>query len=131
MNKIKNQTDYKESAGIVCTSRIRNGIPIGIIIITMILLMIGGVWVVQANSSQTSSFNRYGYNAETRAERVRYYKSIQIQPGDSLWSIAQVYRTEEFPSIYAYIEAIYELNELQSETIWAGSYLMVICYKDV
>lgn len=127
--KTMNYRSYGETAGIV---QIQRRIHMGIIAAAAILLTIGGVLVVQANSSQMGAFNGLVGSIEThRPERVRYYKSIQVQPGDSLWSIAKVYRTEEFSSIYAYIQEIYELNELQSETIWAGSYLMVICYKDV
>lgn len=122
--KIMNHKSYRKTVG---ASKIQRRIHIGIIAMAAIWLMIGGVLVAQANSSQAS----VGHVEETQKARVRYYKSIQVQPGDSLWSIAQVYRTEEFSSIYAYIQEIYELNELQSETIWAGSYLMVICYKDV
>ena len=122
--KIMNHKSYRKTVG---AGKIQRRIHIGIIAMAAIWLTIGGVLVAQANSSQTDA----GHVEETQKARVRYYKSIQVQPGDSLWSIAQIYRTEEFSSIYAYIQEIYELNELQSETIWAGSYLMVICYKDV
>ena len=127
--KTMNHRSYRETVGVI---QIQRRIHMGIIAVAAILLTIGGVLVVQANSSQTGALNGLVRNIETyKPERVRYYKSIQVQPGDSLWSIAQAYRTEEFPSIYSYIQEIYELNELQSETIWAGSYLMVICYRDV
>ena len=104
-------------------------LPLTLLLATLMLvtwlLMLGGVLVVQANSQQTQSSI-----TQTAPERIRYYKSVEVKPGDSLWSIAKIYRTDEFPSIYAYIEEIYKLNELQSENIKAGSYLMVICYKD-
>ena len=125
--KIMNHRSYKKTVG---ADKLQRRIHIGIIATAAVWLTIGGVLVAQANSSQTGAL--YSTVRETqKPERVRYYKSILVQPGDSLWSIAQAYRTEEFPSIYAYIQEIYELNELQRETIWAGSYLMVICYKDV
>lgn len=128
MGQLKSSSTYAKC-------RIQNRIHMGILALTAVLLMIGGVLVVQANNSQTDTV-QYAIHAQsaaskTTSKRVRYYKSVQVKPGDSLWSIAREYRTEDFPSIYAYIEEIYKLNELQSETIHAGTYLMVICYKDV
>lgn len=90
-----------------------------IVILTALILTVGGVFVVQANSSPADT-----------AVRIKYYKSIEVQPGDSLWSIAKKYRTQEYPSIYAYIQDIYTMNGLTSERIQAGTYLMITCYRD-
>ena len=39
----------------------------------------------------------------------RYYKSVQLEKGDSLWSIAQRYRRTE-DSIYEYMDELAEAN---------------------
>ncbi len=55
----------------------------------------------------------------------KYYTSITIQEGDSLWSIAEQYKTEHYESTKAYVDELIILNDLTSETIHAGQHLMV------
>ncbi|CUX50669.1 LysM peptidoglycan-binding domain-containing protein [Clostridium sp. C105KSO13] len=54
-----------------------------------------------------------------------YYKSIVIQPGDTLWDIARTYITEDYTSIPDYVQALKEINSLSSDHIQAGQNLMV------
>ncbi len=60
----------------------------------------------------------------------KYYKSIEITSGDSLWSIAEEYMTDEYDSIYEYIEEIKDINNLCSDELQSGQYL-TIAYYDV
>lgn len=57
-----------------------------------------------------------------------YYKSIQIEQGDSLWSIAEDYMNPEFDSIHAYIREVKRLNHISSDQIHAGAYLVIPYY---
>lgn len=61
--------------------------------------------------------------------RYKYYTSIQIEYGDSLWSIAETYRTGEYADIRAYIDEVMEINHLSSEGLQAGSTLCVPYYS--
>ena len=61
----------------------------------------------------------------------KYYTSIQIQSGETLWSIASTYMTEEYPSIDAYIEEVCSINHIAADEIHAGQYLTVPYYSDV
>ena len=56
----------------------------------------------------------------------KYYKSIVIQPGDTLWDIAGTYITKDYDSIPDYIRAIKEMNSLDSDHIQAGQNLMIM-----
>lgn len=58
-----------------------------------------------------------------------YYKSIEIQPGDTLWDIAEDTKTSEYDSVQDYVQALKEMNNLDSDDIQAGQYLM-IAYND-
>lgn len=58
-----------------------------------------------------------------------YYKSVKIKSGDSLWSIAEEYMTEEYASIHQYIEELKQINSLESNAIHNGQYIMV-AYND-
>lgn len=51
--------------------------------------------------------------------------SVQIENGDSLWSIASQYYTEEFSSVENYITEIKRMNGLSSDLLYAGNYLLV------
>lgn len=55
-------------------------------------------------------------------------QSIQIEEGDSLWSIASEHYTEEFSSIPAYISEIKRMNGISSDVLYAEHYLLVPCY---
>ena len=51
--------------------------------------------------------------------------SVQIEEGDSLWSIAKEYYTEEFSSVSNYILEIKRMNNLSSDVLYAGNYLLI------
>ena len=68
--------------------------------------------------------------AEEDTESVKYYTSIQIQPGDSLWSIAKTYIDGHYSSIPEYIEELKTINNLSSDTIHAYEYLVVAYYAE-
>ena len=59
----------------------------------------------------------------------KYYRSIQIQPGDTLWDIAEETMTSEYDSTAEYVEVLKEMNGLTSDHIEAGHYLTV-AYND-
>lgn len=58
----------------------------------------------------------------------KYYKSIEITSGETLWSIAKENMTEEYTSVYEYIEEVMEMNNLESDQIHEGQYLTVAYY---
>ena len=68
-------------------------------------------------------------NNEDPAMNYKYYKSIQIQSGDSLWKIAQENMSKEYDSIHDYIDEIKELNHLESDVIQQNSYLTIGYYS--
>lgn len=62
------------------------------------------------------------------------YKVVEIKAGDSLWSIAKKNMSDElnhsgFTDIYQYIHEIKKCNNMKSNQINAGCYLMVPYYK--
>ena len=54
--------------------------------------------------------------------------SVQIEEGDSLWSIAKEHYSEEFTSLNSYIAELKRMNGLTSDTVYAGSYILVPQY---
>ncbi|MDE7298515.1 MAG: LysM peptidoglycan-binding domain-containing protein, partial [Lachnospiraceae bacterium] len=56
--------------------------------------------------------------------------SVCIEPGDSLWSIAQEYYSAECGSFSDYVAEIKRSNGLKGDTIHTGAYLIVPYYTD-
>lgn len=56
------------------------------------------------------------------------YESIRIHEGDTLWGIADQYRTEGM-DIRSYVQEIRSLNQLSSDQIYEGEYLIIPIQK--
>lgn len=71
---------------------------------------------------------------ETEEELYKYFTSVEIQPGDSLWSIAESQLSQMDVecgcSVEEYIEELRQMNGLTGDTIYAGRYLTVFYYRD-
>lgn len=56
-----------------------------------------------------------------------YYQSIRVDSGDTLWSIATEY-CPDTQEISDYIEEIKSINNIKTNTIKAGDYIIVSIY---
>ena len=64
-----------------------------------------------------------------RTISCKYYKSLAIERGDTLWDIACEYADEEFyDSLSRYGEEVIQINHLCDETIIAGQHLRIPYY---
>lgn len=61
--------------------------------------------------------------------RTAYYKSVQIQDGDSLWGIASQYREGSSMSMDEYVNQLKQMNGLKKDTIHSGQYLTVVYFE--
>ena len=68
-------------------------------------------------------------DGDAASPRERYYETITIKAGDSLWSIASEYRTGEYKDNNEYIDDLMFVNNLDSEFITAGQNLIIIRYR--
>ena len=59
----------------------------------------------------------------------KLHKSIELEAGDSLWSIAEEYRDHNSETVYEYIDTLKEINHLQSDDIHEGQFLTVVYYE--
>lgn len=60
--------------------------------------------------------------------QYKYYKSIAIQNGDTLWEIANEYKTEKYESTEEYVEELKQINALDSDVIHEDRRLLVVYY---
>ena len=90
----------------------------GVILITIFLITLL-LAVIPSDASEDSG-------------RIKYYASIEIAEGDTLTSIADKYRTDEYADRAAYIRELCSLNHLMTDsTIHSGQYLIVPYFADV
>lgn len=68
-------------------------------------------------------------NLEEDPVSFKYYKSIEIQDGDTLWGIAEKYMDNEYDSVQDYIAELKEINQLVTDNIQSANYLTVV-YHD-
>lgn len=68
-------------------------------------------------------------NLEEDPVSFKYYKSIEIQDGDTLWGIAEKYMDDEYDSVQDYIAELKEINQLVTDDIQSANYLTVV-YHD-
>lgn len=59
---------------------------------------------------------------------VKGFTCITLSPDDTLWSIACEYSDEHYNSVYQYIREVKEINGLTSDSIYAGSSLIIPVY---
>ena len=77
---------------------------IGIVFISLFIIL-GSSIKTLANAHSTEPMNKY-------------YTSIRIENGDTLWNIAKEY--------YTTVESIKEINGLKSDSIKAGDMLLIV-----
>lgn len=72
-----------------------------------------------------SAISAYAKDSNT-AVTSKYYTSIEVQAGDTLWSIAEQYTNGSNREKQAYVKELCELNHLSNaDSIHSGQYLTV------
>jgi len=69
--------------------------------------------------------------ASVEHQNFKYYTSIQIKNGDTLWSIAKKYITDDYNNIQEYIDEVKSINQLGPDDIHSGQYLTIPYYSNV
>lgn len=95
---------------------------LAIIILTIGIILCG---VLLGSSIMASGRSKASDNHAS----FKYYTSVQIGKGDSLWSIAENYMTSEYDNIQDFIAEVKELNQLSEDDIHSGQYLTIPYYS--
>ena len=71
----------------------------------------------------------YGWDDQTKFTFFnKYYKSVLIESGDTLWSIAAKYKAAGM-NTSSLVEEIKRMNGLSNDQIIAGNYLIIPYYQ--
>ena len=64
------------------------------------------------------------------ATSTKYFKSVQIEKGDTLWSIATKNMDyKHYKNINSYLREIKNMNSLKSDNIISGTYIIIPYYS--
>ena len=66
--------------------------------------------------------------ADAHNDSQKYYTSVYINSGDTLWDIANTYCSVEYRNQQEYIDEVMRLNHLTSYDIHSGNYLILPYY---
>lgn len=93
-----------------------------------ILLLMISVFMIAIIAVMFCSFST---QASDQAHQVsyKYFQSIEIQKGDTLWSIAAHYADDHYADLSDYVAEVKILNGLSTEKIQTGNYLMIPYYS--
>ena len=83
------------------------------VLLIILGVILGSNLLASSQSKASNEMNTY-----------KYYTSIEVQKGDTLWTIAEQYADDD-ADYASYIEEVKEMNQLTSDTIHAGEYLTV------
>lgn len=77
------------------------------------------------------SVNVFLSNAKSDKDKVmyKYYSSVTVQPGDTLWSFAKEHSGTEYLREEDYIAEVMKMNYMKDETITAGQNIIIPYYS--
>ena len=89
---------------------------IAIVIISLGILLGTGIRALASSSADVASYNKY-------------YTSIRVEAGDTLWKIADVYTDDFSIDKQEYITEVCQLNSICEDEIHTGDYIVVPYYS--
>ena len=93
------------------------------------LLAIAIIVIVSLGILLGSSINALASSDKDIASYNKYYVSIRVESGDTLWTIADDYIDGFNISKEAYISEVCTINEISQNDIHAGDYIVVPYYS--
>ncbi len=70
--------------------------------------------------------------ASDEPQRIKFYTSVRIEPGDSLWSITNTYISDDYENREAYMKELCSLNHLMPDSmIHEGQYIVISYYEQI
>ena len=93
------------------------------------LLAIAIIVIVALGILLGSSINALASSEKDIASYNKYYVSIRVESGDTLWTIADKYVEGYNLSKEDYIAEVCQINEISGDDIHAGDYIVVPYYS--
>ena len=91
-----------------------------LVILTLLLILCGVLFYHSIQSQANDGIDDISF---------KYFSSIMVNYGDSLWSIAEEYSDEHYKSKSDYIAEVVQINHLSNEEIIAGQHIIIPYYS--
>ena len=66
---------------------------------------------------------------KTNTPVSKYYTTVEVSPGDTLWSIAEAHMDSHYRNVRTYVYEIAGINHLQDDFLTAGQKLCIPYYS--
>ena len=76
----------------------------------------------------TVSAGKINAESDLTKHTYKYFTTVYVENGDSLWSIANEYATKEYADLDMYIAEVKAINGLKATNLQHGSYICVPYY---
>ena len=78
-------------------------------------------------------FSNISLNAKASSDPAvcKYYKSVMVQNGDTLWKLAGEYSMPERESKEQFVNEVMKINHMSEDTLYSGAYIIVPYYEEV
>ena len=119
------QSEQKSSRKV---SRLRRDIRHLLTGAMLLIFVLGFVVFYNTSYAQDISVRSAAQSDTQTADHTKYYKTIEITSGDTLWSIAELYMDDHYDSVKEYVRELKEMNHLNSDSIQDGQYLTIAYY---
>ena len=77
-------------------------------------------------------FFSFKAKAQSDSEEIayKYYKSIVVESGDTIWEYAKEYAHEDYYDSYdSYVKEVIRINAMSDDSIMSGQYLIIPYYS--
>lgn len=93
-------------------------------LIGIIAALLVSIWILLGTSMSTFASSKVDISSYNK-----YYTSLKIKSGDTLWDIAQQQVGNFDVSNAEYIDEICRINGISKNEIHAGDYIVIPCYS--
>lgn len=94
-------------------------------VFTSLLCIIGIAFIFSINLF----FINAKASSENEAFKYKYYTSVTVEAGETLWDIAGEFISDDFESVKDYIKEVKHINHITEDRIYAGEELIVPYYS--
>jgi len=94
-----------------------------LLILLAVCMLFLGVYIGSSKVAQVEAKSK-------EAARDKFYTTILVEEGDTLWAIADEYMTAEYEDRDSFMDEVRKMNHLTGSMIQSGSTLLIPYYAD-
>ena len=123
VHTVRNTDRHTTRRGGRSVTTVRNslGSRFALIVVGLALLLIGAAVLFMGSSNAPS-------DVEAATVQEKYYTSIRVKSGDTLWSLAEEYGAR-YQDYDVFIKEVQNINHLDGDKITYGAYLFIPVYR--